>query len=53
MPRMVKKRKPLLPAASQVAADVSYGLKELQRQSGQAVENVKSGVRKIKQFVKK
>ena len=35
-----------------IAKDVAAGVGELKRQSGQAVENIKSGYRRIKQAIK-
>ena len=44
---------PQLPkVVTDVASDVSSGFRELQRQMGSAVSNVKAGVAKIKSFVK-
>jgi hypothetical protein len=36
----------------QIGSDIAAGVGELKRQTGAAVENVKSGYRKIKQAIK-
>lgn len=52
MPRPpVKKRSPN--PIEKTAADIAAGFGDLKRQTGVAVEKVKSGYRRIKDFVKK
>ena len=48
-----KKRNQLVESAKAVASDVAAGFGELKRQSGAAVENIKQGVRKIKEHMRR
>lgn len=49
--RAVKKRVP--GPIERVGQDIAAGFGELKRQTGAAVENVKAGVRKIKESIKR
>lgn len=54
MPRTIKKRQLSVPApVKDVAKDIVSGVGELKRQTGSAVERIKSGYRKIKQATKR
>lgn len=52
MARTVKKRKGVVEQVKATASDVAYGVGELKRQAGAAVNTIKERARKIKKFTR-